>query len=176
MTLHSATTETLPVSLLRQLRTLLDAAFQGDFSEDDWQHALGGIHVWITGAEGVISHGSLVPRTLICSGNRMRAGYVEAVATASSWRNKGLGTRVMRHIGGLIDQRYVLGALSTGAPRFYERLGWEPWRGPTFVDGQTGLVRTPDDDRGILILRTPFSPRLNLDGEIVCDWREGDVW
>jgi hypothetical protein len=27
-----------------------------------------------------------------------------------------------------------------------------------------------------MILRTSRSPRLDLDGAIVCDWRLGDVW
>ena len=69
-----------------------------------------------------------------------------------------------------------LGALSTGTHAFYKRLGWEEWRGPTFVDGPRGRERTPDDDGGIMILRTSSSPHLDLDGEIVCDWRRGDVW
>ena len=70
----------------------------------------------------------------------------------------------------------MLGALSTGTSEFYGRLGWEPWRGSTFVNGLHGLERTPDDDGGILILRTPRSPHLDLDGDIVTDWRAGDAW
>jgi aminoglycoside 2'-N-acetyltransferase I len=82
----------------------------------------------------------------------------------------------MKHIGELICERYALGALSTGTHAFYETLGWERWRGPTFVDSPRGRERTPDDDGDIMILRTPRSPGLDLDGDIVCDWRLGDVW
>ncbi len=84
--------------------------------------------------------------------------------------------QVLSRINDLIREQYVLGALSTGTREFYERLGWERWSGPTFVNGPHGLERTPDDDGGILILRAPRSPELDLDGDIVADWRAGDVW
>jgi aminoglycoside 2'-N-acetyltransferase I len=61
-------------------------------------------------------------------------------------------------------------------PGFYERLGWERWLGPTSVRTATGTERTPDDDGGIMILRTPASPGLDLTANIACDWRDGDVW
>jgi len=48
------------------------------------------------------------------------------------------------------------------------------------TSGSTGeplrIVRTPDEDGGILILRTLRTPSLDLDDSIVCDWRSGDVW
>ena len=82
----------------------------------------------------------------------------------------------MSHIDQLIREHYPLGVLSTGTPLFYETLGWERWRGPTFVDSPRGRERTPADDGDIMVLWTPRSPHLDLDGEIVCDWRQGDVW
>jgi aminoglycoside 2'-N-acetyltransferase I len=176
VTLHTAPSEALPPSLLRDLRSLLDAAFPGDFTDDDWAHALGGVHVWLTGSDGVIGHGSLVERTLECSGHRLRVGFVEAVATAPEHRHAGHGARVIAQINGLIHARYPLGALSTGAFRFYEGLGWERWRGPTFVDSPAGRRRTPNDDGSVMILRTPRTPAVDVEGGIVCDWRPGDVW
>ena len=155
---------------------MLDEAFGGDFTDDDWQHALGGVHVWVTGSHGLISYGSIVGRTLACSGQTLRVGYVEAVATDASSRRQGHGARVMRRIGALIRAGYPLGALSTGTHAFYETLGWERWRGPTCVAGTRGRERTPADDGDVMILRTPRAPRLDLDGDIVCDWRAGDVW
>ena len=82
----------------------------------------------------------------------------------------------MSRIGELIRERYRLGALSTGVHAFYESLGWERWLGPTFVTGMDGVVRTPDDDDDVLILRTPSSPQFDLRGDMICDWRSGDVW
>jgi aminoglycoside 2'-N-acetyltransferase I len=174
--LHVAAATDVPAPLLRDFRALLDAAFDGEFSDDDWAHALGGTHVWIDGADGVIGHGALVERTLVCANHTLRVGYVEAIATSPRHRRLGHASAVLSRINDLIREQYALGVLSTGTPEFYERLGWERWRGPTFVSGRTGLERTPDDDGGILILRTPQSPELDLDGDIVADRRAGDVW
>ena len=57
---------------------------------------------------------------------------------------------------------------------FYASLGWQQWRGPTFALTPSGVVRTPDADGGIYVL--PVSAALDLDGELTCDWRDGDVW
>ena len=176
VTLHAAPSDALASSFLDDLRTLLDTAFDSDFTDDDWDHALGGVHVWVSGQHGLMSHASLVERTLVVSGQTLRVGYVEAVATRAAYRRNGHGTRVMTHIGDLIRERYPVGALSTGTYAFYEPLGWERWRGPTFVDGPRGRERTQDDDGDVMILRTSRSPHVDLDDEIVCDWRVGDVW
>jgi aminoglycoside 2'-N-acetyltransferase I len=175
-TLHHAATAALTAPLRGEIRGRLDEAFAGGFSDHDWDHALGGLHVWVSGPDGVVSHGSVVARTLVCSGQIVRVGYVEAVATVAAHRRRGHGTAVMRRLGEHIQANWPLGALSTGTPAFYETIGWERWRGPTFVDGPAGRARTPDDDGGIMILRTARSPALDLDGAIVCDWRPGDVW
>jgi aminoglycoside 2'-N-acetyltransferase I len=174
--LQMAPTGALSPSRLRRIRALLETAFDGRFSDEDWQHTIGGVHVWLSESEELISHGSVVERSLECSGLTLRAGYVEAVATAAAHRRRGHGATVMKQIGALIRERYALGALSTGTQDFYRTLGWERWSGPTFVNGPRGRERTPGDDGGVMILRTPRSPRVQLDGEIVCDWRPGDVW
>jgi aminoglycoside 2'-N-acetyltransferase I len=176
VTLHVATSTALAPSLLADFRWLLEASYDEGFSDADWDHTTGGLHVWLSDAHRVISHAAVVERTLLCAGQALPVGYVEAVATSPAHRSRGYGRTVMARVGEVIRERHALGALSTGAHGFYEALGWERWRGQTFVDGPAGRHRTPDDDGGILILRTPRSPRLNLDGDIVCDWRPGDVW
>ena len=168
-------TSALTPAMRTGLRRMLDAAFD-DFSDHDWQHALGGVHVWLEDGAGVVSHAAIVERTLVCSGHTLRTAFVEAVATAPGRRRQGHGAAVMRRVGTIITERHALGALSSSRPAFYRRFGWETWRGPTFVDGPCGPVRTPDDDGGVMILRTRDSPLLDLDGPIVCDWRPGDVW
>jgi len=82
----------------------------------------------------------------------------------------------MEAVGEWIAERFELGALGTGAHRFYERLGWETWLGRTFVRTAEGVDPTPDEDGYILVLRTPSSPPLDPTGAISCDWRPGDVW
>jgi aminoglycoside 2'-N-acetyltransferase I len=84
----------------------------------------------------------------------------------------------MRELGRVVRRDYELGALSDGTriPGFYQRLGWETWRGPTFVAGPGGPVRTAEDDGSVLVLRTSATAGLEPTGALVCDWRPGDVW
>jgi aminoglycoside 2'-N-acetyltransferase I len=174
--LHVLPTDALDPELRRALRAMLDAAYDGDFAAEDWEHALGGTHVWIDGPDGIVSHGAVVPRRLACDGHALRTGYVEAVATVAARRRRGHGTAVMRRLGEIIRAEFDLGVLSTGSHAFYAALGWERWRGESFVIAPEGRVRTPDDDDGLMVLRTPRSPALDLAGPIVADWRTGDVW
>jgi aminoglycoside 2'-N-acetyltransferase I len=174
--LHVVTSDALGPVTTRELRAMLDAAFDGEFSHHDWAHANGGVHVWLSGADGIVSHGSLVTRTLVCDGHTLVVGYVEAVATAAAYRRQGHGATVMRHIGELIQTRHPLGVLSTGPHAFYEKLGWQRWRGSTFVQGASGLVRTASDDDGVMVLTTPSSPALDLGGTLVANHRPGDIW
>jgi aminoglycoside 2'-N-acetyltransferase I len=157
----------------------MDEAFGSDpeerFSEDDWQHALGGTHFVLVEGE-ILAHAAVVERELQVDDRPIRTGYVEAVATAPTHQRKGYGSAVMRPVHALIREQFELGALGTGSQEFYERLGWEPWRGPSYVRSPTGLQRTADDDGYILILRTPTSPPLRLTDPISCDWRPGAVW
>ena len=103
------------------IRALLDAAFAGDFTDDDWAHALGGTHALIEAADGVVAHASVVPRVLDVGMQPVRAGYVEAVAVLPARQGTGLGTAVMRAMGEVIARDFELGALSTGEWHFYER-------------------------------------------------------
>ena len=118
----------------------------------------------------------MVDRDIRVGGRKLRTGYVEAVATAPSHQGRGYGTIVMREVNEHLAARYELGALGTGSQGFYERLGWEIWRGPSLVRTQNGDQRTPDEDGYILILRTPTTPPLDLNAAITCEWRPGDVW
>jgi aminoglycoside 2'-N-acetyltransferase I len=161
------------------IRAILWSAFASDgygFTEDDWQHGLGGVHV-VAEADGrIVAHGSVVPREIHVGGRPLAAGYVEAVATDPARQGRGFGTAVMRDVGEVIRAGYELGVLGTGEHRFYERLGWRTWRGPSAVRTKDGERRTPDEDGYILVLATPASPPLDLDAPISCDWRPGDVW
>lgn len=173
--LHTAPTAACDAAFLAALRRFLDAAFD-DFTDDDWHHARGGVHVWIDGPDGLVSHAAVIERTLIWHGSTLRTGYVEAVATAETHRRRGHATEVMTAIGELIRERDEIGALSTGTPAFYATLGWELWTGPTFVAAPHGRAPTPDDDGSVMILRTPRTPSIALTDEIACDWRSGEVW
>jgi aminoglycoside 2'-N-acetyltransferase I len=161
----------------RALRALLDDAFAGDFSDDDWDHAFGGWHALVREADRIAAHASVVPRRLHVSGRALRAGYVEAVAVSPPRQRSGLGTAVMARIGERIQAEFELGALSSGEWRFYERLGWARWTGPSSVllpDGR--MRRTPEDDDGIMVLRCAATRDIDLAASIVCEARRGDSW
>jgi len=173
-----ATTE-LTTAESGQIRALLWAAFEPDdegFSEDDWQHALGGRHFLVELGEEIVAHAAVVARTIEIGGRPLRAGYVEAVATARDRQRQGHGTRAMEAAGDHIRDGFEIGVLGTGSHGFYERLGWSTWRGPSFVRTGDGLVATPDDDGYLMVLRTRSTPPLEALDPIVCEWRRGDVW
>lgn len=169
-------TEEAPEGLLEETRAVVFGAFDGEFSEDDWDHALGGWHAIVTDAGRVVSHASVIPRELHVGDLSFAAGYVEGVGTDSATRGEGHGSRAMTEINKIIRRDFELGALSTEAHAFYERLGWERWRGPTFVRSATGLMRTEDEDDGIMVLRFGPSAGIGLTASMSCEERNGDDW
>jgi aminoglycoside 2'-N-acetyltransferase I len=180
MRVRRTTTQELTGKEIGDLRALLTAAFErdehGGFSEDDWRNALGGMHFVLEIDGNIVAHASVVKRELHVAGQPIGTGYVEAVATAPAQQRTGLGTALMREVNTYVQENFELGALGTGSQAFYERLGWQIWRGPSFVRTPRGTDPTPDEDGYILVLPTPSSPPLDLTAPISCDWRPGDVW
>ncbi|WP_117209270.1 GNAT family N-acetyltransferase [Allorhizocola rhizosphaerae] len=167
-------TDELSGETLAEIRSLLDDAFGGEFDEHDWEHCLGGQHVLAYSGDRLVAHACVVERTLRCGDVPLRTGYVEAVAVRPGEQGHGHGRAVMAASATLIEDGYEMGALCTGKPAFYERLGWKLWRGPSYVDAADGLRATPEEDGAILVL--PVAGPADLTEPIVCDWREGDVW
>jgi aminoglycoside 2'-N-acetyltransferase I len=160
-----------------RLRHLLNAAFGGDFGDFDWDHALGGWHVVGVEAGELVAHAAVVPRRLWVGSRAFNTGYVEAVAVMPPRQRQGLGSIVMRRATEIVGREFELGALSTGKSAFYERVGWERWRGPSWVQQPDGrLVRTPDEDAGLMIFRCASSRAVDLDASITCEARAGDSW
>lgn len=179
--LRQVSTTDLTVAELAAIRTLMDVAFDmGEederFTDEDWVHALGGMHVVLDRAGLLVAHASVVERPIEIDGHVLRAGYVEAVATEPAQQGAGYGTFVMEAATEVIRASFELGMLGTGAHHFYERLGWETWTGQAFVRTTAGLARTPDEEGYLLVLRTRTSPEFDLASSISCDWRPGDVW
>jgi aminoglycoside 2'-N-acetyltransferase I len=178
-TVRSLTSEDLLPAEVAALHVLFGAAWREDpesFTDEDWDHALGGVHFILEEDGAILAHASVVARELHTSGRRLATGYVEAVATLPIHQRRGHGTAVMREVDEYIDQTFQLGALGTGSHAFYERLGWVAWKGPTFVRTDSGLIRTGEEDGQILVRLTPTSPELDLSAPISCNWRPGDVW
>ena len=156
------------------VRALLDEAFAGQCGDDDWDHALGGVHALVEQDGRVLAHGSVVQRVLLHGGRALRCGYVEGVAVAPSARRQGLAGQVLAALEGVIARAYDLGALSATdeAVALYEGRGWQPWRGPTAVLAPEGLLPTPGEAPHVLV----GAAALDLDGLLACDPREGDPW
>ena len=165
---------------IEAIRDLMTAAFGSDeeerFTDDDWDHAVGGLHFVLELGGEIVAHASVVERVLHLGDQPLWTGYVEAVATAPTRQGAGLGSLVMGDVTAWIREQFELGALGTGRQRFYERLGWLTWAGPSFVRTPDGPQRTPEDDGFILVLPTASSPPIDLAAPINCDWRPGDVW
>jgi aminoglycoside 2'-N-acetyltransferase I len=163
------------VSALRELF----AAAWGDsekFTDEDWDHAVGGLHFVLEEGGIIVSHASVVERELHTSGLNLATGYVEAVATQPTHQRRGHGSALMREVDEYIDRTFQLGALGTGRLAFYGRLGWEVWKGPTLARTDSGPIRTAEDDGYVLVRLTPTTPEIDLSAPISCDWRSGDVW
>lgn len=170
------TTDETPPSLLAEVHQLLVDGFAGDFSDEDWEHTQGGRHVIAFDADAAVSHAAVVPRTIRVADHPYQAGYVEGVATAPGRRREGLASLVMAEASSLVQGEFELGVLSTDLHSFYERFGWERWRGTTFVDHGDRLVRTPEEDDGIMVLRSGPSTAVDLREPISCRRRSGDDW
>jgi aminoglycoside 2'-N-acetyltransferase I len=169
-------TDELTADELEELWALMLAAFEGGFDEHDWTNTRGGHHAIVTMSGVAVAHAALVDRTLVAGSRGLDAGYVEGVATAPEHQHEGHGSLAMQAVNRIIAAEYDIGGLSTGAHAFYEQLGWERWRGRTFVDGPEGRRPTPEDDDAVMVLRTDRTRDLDLATDLVCDWRAGDVW
>ncbi len=174
--LEQFSTDAASKASLDHIRSLCDAAFDGRFSDDDWAHSLGGSHVIGLDDAQIVAHASVVARPLRIDDLDLRAGYVEAVATAQTHQRRGLGSAVMRLLQTAIVEQFELGALSTGQHGFYEQLGWERWRGTTYVGTSDGVIRTPEEDDGIMVFRFGRVEHIDLTASLTCEERAGDDW
>jgi aminoglycoside 2'-N-acetyltransferase I len=175
--LRVAHTSELEPALLDDLHAMLVEAFEGDFEETDWEHALGGMHAIAYDDGEPVGHASVVQRRLLHGGRALRAGYVEAVAVRHAARRRGHAGALMDAIERVIRGAYEIGALgaSDEAIPLYRARGWQPWAGETFALTPGGRVRTPEDDDALYVLELPAA-RLDRTAEIACDWRDGAVW
>lgn len=169
-----AHTAVLDAAVLTNARALLYEVFH-DMTEQDWEHCIGGMHAIALVDGEVVGHAALVQRRLLHAGRALRAGYVEGVAVRASMRRRGIGSGLMAELDRFADayELCALGASDEGVP-FYRSLGWQQWRGNLSVLGPAGTVSTPDE-AGAIFVRLGSAP-LDLDGELTCDWRDGDVW
>lgn len=155
-------------------------AFAGGFTDDDWEHTLGGMHALIWRHGAIIAHAAVVQRRLYYRGKgpfqALRCGYVEGVAVREDCRGQGLVHALLDGAEQVIRGAYQVGAVSSSAlaRRVYAARGWLPWHGPTSVLAPSGPMRTPDDDGAMFVM--PVGIALDTSADLMCDWRAGDVW
>ena len=173
---RTAHTADLDAAGLAAARALLNDVFGDDMTDDDWEHALGGVHALVWEGGELIGHASVVQRRLLHGGRALRTGYIEGVGVRADRRRRGHGADLMAALERVVHGAYELGALGATdkAARFYARRGWERWQGPTSALTPAGVTRTRDEDGSVYVL--PVAAPLDLTGELTCDWREGDVW
>jgi aminoglycoside 2'-N-acetyltransferase I len=173
---RTAHTADLDAGTLAAARALLDQVFAGEMTDDDWEHALGGVHALAWEGPNLVGHASVIQRRLVHGGRALRAGYVEGVAVRADRRRRGYGAAMMAALERVIRGAYDVGALAAtdeGA-RFYAACGWRRWRGPCLSLTPAGVVRTAVADGCVFVL--PVAAPLDLAGDLVCDWRDGEVW
>ncbi|MEV6951610.1 GNAT family N-acetyltransferase [Streptomyces sp. NPDC051183] len=170
-------TSQLGSGALAEIRGLLGAAFDGDFGEEDFEHALGGMHLLVREGGELVAHGSVVQRRVLHGGRALRTGYVEAVAVRADHRRRGLGGRVMGGLERIIAGAYVLGALSASeaGAALYRGRGWLAWGGRIGALSPEGPVRLPEEEGSTYVWLPPGGGRLDLAGRLDFDWRDGDV-
>ncbi|WP_431676803.1 GNAT family N-acetyltransferase [Kitasatospora sp. KL5] len=171
-----AHTADLDAATLAAARRLLDEVFAPDMADEDWEHCLGGLHTLVWDGPELVGHAALVQRRLLHGGRALRTGYVEGVAVRADRRRSGVGAAMMDHLARVARAAYDLAALGSSdtAGPFYTACGWQPWLGRTFALTPDGIRRTPDEDGGIYVL--PLAVPLDPGGDLVADWRDGDVW
>jgi aminoglycoside 2'-N-acetyltransferase I len=169
-------TAEVDAAVLGQARQLLEQIFEADWTAQDWEHALGGVHVLAFSGDLLVGHAAVVQRRLLYRGEALRTGYVEALGVHSAFRRAGIGGRMMEVLEGVIARAFELGALSATdvAAEFYAKRGWLQWQGPLSVLTPDGIRPTPEEASGVYVL--PVTRQLDVHDSLSADWRDGDVW
>ena len=71
---------------------------------------------------------------------------------------------------------FDLGALSPAVPEWYERLGWERWRGPLLIERDGIAEATAGEDELVIVYRTPRTGELDLAAPLTGEWRPFEPW
>ncbi|WP_405678403.1 GNAT family N-acetyltransferase [Streptomyces sp. NBC_00868] len=172
-----AHTSQLDPGALEEIRALLDGAFEGDFSDEDFEHGLGGMHALVHEVGELVAHGSVVQRRVVHAGRALRTGYAEGVAVRADRRRRGIGSAVMAGLEAVIGRAYVLGALSASqdGAGLYRGRGWQVWGGQIGVLGPRGPERLPEEEGSTYLWVPPGGVLPDPAGRLDFDWRNGDV-
>ena len=136
----------------------------------------GGWHFIAYHDQALVSHAIVTTRWLQPQGlPLLKTAYIDAVATLPAYQGQGYGSAVMRRLANDIDSEYVIACLESDKIGFYERLGWQTWRGPLSGRSEQGLIPTPEQ-HGIMILELARTPSLDLDSLLTIECQTGRIW
>ena len=154
---------------------LCTAAHQTDFSHLFYYLPADGLHFIATFDEEIVSHAVVTTRWVQPEWRPMlRTAYVDTVATLPAYQQRGHGRAVMRELAANISA-YDIACLKTDRTAFFERLGWERWRGPRAGRSGNELIPTPDQ-ANTMILRLARTPPLDLDRLLTIEMQAGRIW
>lgn len=136
----------------------------------------GGLHFLGYEGDKLVSHAVATTRWLQPQGlPLLKTAYVDAVSTLPEKQGRGIGGAVMRALAEGVSGEYEIGCLETERISFYEGVGWELWRGPLAGRDGEQLIPTPEQE-GIMILRLPRTPPLDLEGLLVIERQPLRIW
>jgi GNAT superfamily N-acetyltransferase len=136
-----------------------------------------GLHIMAYLGERLVSHAVVTARWMQPEGHPiLKSAYVDAVSTSPDVQGRGCGSAVMRRLANVISSDYEIAGLHTDDKlHFYAQVGWEEWRGALAGRGENGELTFTPDQKGIMILRLPRTPSLNLDGLLTIEV-SGRIW
>jgi Acetyltransferases len=173
----SARTEELKEPIRKAIIELCVEAHQ----EQDFRNLFtyvpsGGWHFLAYHNELLVSHAMVTTRWLQTEDLLLlKTGYIDAVATLPAYQGQGLGSALMQQLASEIDPEYVIACLETDRETFYERLGWQTWRGPLAGRGEHGMIPTPEQ-HGVMMLRLSQTPTLDFDSMLTIECQSGRIW
>jgi aminoglycoside 2'-N-acetyltransferase I len=170
-------TEELNAALREEIIEVCVAAHEVEEFRRMFTHFIpsGGRHFLAYRGDEVVSHAVVTTRWAQPEGKaELKTAYVDAVSTLPKYEGRGYGSAAMNRLAATIDD-YEIGCLQTDKAGFYERLGWELWRGPLAGRGEHGLIPTPEQE-GVMVLRLPRTPPLDLDALLSIERQPDRIW
>ena len=157
------------------VRLCIDAHQEEDFENLFSYLPSDGLHVLAEFGDELVGHAVVTTRWLQpLDLPLLRTAYVDAVATAPAHQQQGIGSAVMTQLASAVRD-YDVACLETDRGSFYKRLGWEEWRGPLAGRSDEGLIPTPDQT-GVMVLRLPRTPELDLDTLLTIEVHPARIW
>lgn len=169
-------TADLPDSTRTALRTLLEEVYEDDFGDEDWDHALGGLHTIALLEDQLVGHATLVQRAFLIGNQPQRVGYLEAMGVHPNLQRRGIGQAIMAQVKAQVTNGYDFGALSASDQGFglYKASGWVVWQGALRVMTINGVQDAVEDAGGVMVY--DYAGKLSTAQILTCDYRSGDVW